>query len=67
MTGPQPYIIMKELGERVPFPSAILEGYERGERISEGEIPEAIRPMYFTLRDAVYGAAVGDALGAPPW
>ena len=65
MTGPQPFIIMKETGERVPFSTAILEGYGRGELIREGDIPEGMRPVFFTLRDAVYGAAVGDALGVP--
>lgn len=65
MIGPQPYIIMKETGERVAFPAALIEGYERGELIREGDIPESMRPVFFTLRDAVYGAAVGDALGVP--
>ena len=65
MIGPQPYIVMKESGERVPFPEALLEGYESGKLIREGDIPEGMRPEFFTLRDAVYGAAVGDALGVP--
>ena len=65
MMGPQPYVIMRESGERVPFPDAILEGYDRGRLIREGDIPEGMRPSFFTLRDAVYGAAVGDALGVP--
>ena len=65
MTGPQPFIVVKETGDRVPFSAAILDGYERGELICEGDIPEGMRPVFFTLRDAVYGAAVGDALGVP--
>ena len=63
--GPQPYIIMKESGERMPFNEAILQGYDRGKLIREGDIPEGMRPSFYTLRDAVYGAAVGDALGVP--
>ena len=65
MEGPQPYVIMKESGERMPLPHAIGSGYKRGKLVREGEIPEAMRPTFFTLRDAVYGAAVGDALGVP--
>ena len=65
MIGPQPCVVMKESGERVMLPYAIAEGYERGQLIREGDIPECMRPTFFTLRDAVYGAAVGDALGVP--
>ena len=65
MVGPQPCIIMKESGERVAYPDAILRGYDHGALIREGDIPESMRPTFFTLRDAVYGAAVGDALGVP--
>ncbi len=63
--GPQPSIIMKESGERFLFSDAIFNGYRCGKFIREGEIPEAMRPSFFSLRDAVYGAAVGDALGVP--
>ena len=63
--GPQPYVIMKETGERVPFPDAVMRRRERGELVREGDIPASMRPAFFTLRDAVYGAAVGDALGVP--
>ena len=65
MTGPQPYVVMKVSGERIPLPEALISGYDRGKLIREGEIPEDMRPAFFTLRDAVYGAAVGDALGVP--
>jgi len=65
MEGPQPYVIIKESGERMPLPHAINSGYKRGRLIREGDIPETMRPTFFTLGDAVYGAAVGDALGVP--
>lgn len=65
MIGPQPYVVMKESGERMPLPYAIGEGYKSGKLIREGAIPQVMRPAFFTLRDAVYGAAVGDALGVP--
>lgn len=65
MVGPQTYIVMKESGERMLFSEAILQGYDHGELIREGDIPERMLPSFYTLRDAVYGAAVGDALGVP--
>ena len=65
MEGPQPYIIMKESGERMPFLETIGKRDALGALIREGDIPEHMRPSFFTLRDAVYGAAVGDALGVP--
>lgn len=39
MEGLQLYIIMEEFGERIAFPSAILEGYEHGRSIREGDTP----------------------------
>ena len=63
--GPAPLIVMKETGERMTLPQALGDGIDLGEPLREGAIPTEMRPSFFTLRDAVYGAAVGDALGGP--
>ena len=65
MIGPQPYIIVKETGERILWGDLLFGAFDPGELISEGEIPAEWRPAIRGLRDAVYGAAVGDALGVP--
>ena len=65
VTGPQPYVVSKETGEGMPLPAALGVHLERGNLLGEGKIPASMRPSLFMLRDAVYGAAVGDALGVP--
>ena len=65
MIGPQPYLVAKETGEGMPLNYALEEGFDCGKQIDEGRIPNELRPVLRGLRDAVYGAAVGDALGVP--
>ncbi|MGI6220792.1 MAG: ADP-ribosylglycohydrolase family protein [Coriobacteriales bacterium] len=63
--GRQPVCIDKETGEWT-FPLALAEsGFDEGAYVGEGMIPDKKRKKSFSLRDAVYGAAVGDALGVP--
>ena len=63
--GPQPLFIVKETGESFLMVEAIGRGFEEGELVREGRIPDEFLPDKQGLRDAVYGAAVGDALGVP--
>ena len=63
--GPQPYVVSKETGEGMPLPVTLDAYLDRGNLLDEGKIPASMRPSLITLRDTVYGAAVGDALGVP--
>ena len=65
MVGPQPCIIVKETGERLLWDDVLFGDFDFGELLGEGEVPAEFRPVLRGLRDAVYGAAVGDALGVP--
>ena len=66
--GPMPVVIEKETGNWTLMTPAIQMGMEFGEFIREGFIPKELlahHHSHYELRDAVYGAAVGDALGVP--
>ncbi|MBQ9041296.1 MAG: ADP-ribosylglycohydrolase family protein [Eggerthellaceae bacterium] len=65
MIGPQPCVIAKETGERLFWDDELFGDFDYGELVAEGEIPAEWRPVLRGVRDAVYGAAVGDALGVP--
>lgn len=57
--------IVKETGESFLTTEAINRDFKEGGLLSEGRIPDEYLPIRQGLRDAVYGAAVGDALGVP--
>ena len=63
--GPQPLLIVKETGESFPVLEAIARGFNKGRLVREGRMPDEYLPVKQGLRDVVYGAAVGDALGVP--
>ena len=62
--GPRPLVILKETGEAF-YPGFWDEQYWADKLLREGHIPKEFYSLLFCLRDAVYGAAVGDALGVP--
>lgn len=65
--GPSPVVIEKETGNwttiNALMSSAVV--FDPGAYVREGKIPREMRSTHSELRDAVYGAAVGDALGVP--
>ena len=63
--GPQPLFIVRETGESFLVAESIARGFDEGKLVREGRIPDEHFPIKQGLRDTVYGAAVGDALGVP--
>ena len=68
--GPQSLFVIKETGESLFMVEAMGlfnpgSGFEESKLIREGRIPDEYLPVKQGLRDVIYGAAVGDALGVP--
>ena len=63
--GDMPVVIEKETGNWTFLTAAIQAGFDFGDEIGEGEITREEQERFYMLHDAVYGAAVGDALGVP--
>ena len=66
--GPHPVFVAKESGELLTMMDGIGGGFARGKRQGEWTVSAGPQPRVTPargLRDVMYGAAVGDALGVP--